>query len=213
MTDPRLLEVPRELKPLIDMCLHFSIESGLIYRHFIWVPTDDDLQKYPHVFFTSPDIWDVSVLDHGITPAHLEDIHQEADDSLLQDSMFDEFGDLHQCVMQHLDVFWDSGPTETGKHTVHAHLHQSNHEGKIGHHSGLILDGNPNKLSKTPTRLPHALEVLSLNMITSRNISSPGILFSTIPGGMNQLLTLSPVTHLPSMMEVPWPSSLLARTL
>ena len=44
-----------------------SIESGLVYMHSIWVPTDDDVQQYPHVFFTSPDIWVASVLDHGIT--------------------------------------------------------------------------------------------------------------------------------------------------
>ena len=44
-----------------------SIESGLVYMHSIWVPTDDVLQQYPHVFFTSSDIWDTSVVDHGIT--------------------------------------------------------------------------------------------------------------------------------------------------
>ena len=73
-----------------------SIESGLVYMHSIQVPTDDDLQQYCHVFFTSPDIWDASVLDHGITPALLDEINQEADDSLLQDSILDEFGDLQQ---------------------------------------------------------------------------------------------------------------------
>ena len=40
--------------------------------------------------------------------------------------MFDEFGDLHQWVVQHLDGFWDSGLTETGEHTFHTHLHQNN---------------------------------------------------------------------------------------
>ena len=34
-----------------------SIESGLVYMHYIQVPTDDDLGQYPHVFFTSPDIF------------------------------------------------------------------------------------------------------------------------------------------------------------
>ena len=73
-----------------------SIESGLVYMHSIWALTDHDLQQYPHVFSTSPDIWDTSVLDHGITPALLDEIDQEADDSLLQDLIFDEFGDLQQ---------------------------------------------------------------------------------------------------------------------
>ena len=40
-----------------------SIESDLAYMHSSWVPTDDDLQQYPHVFFTSPDISGASGLD------------------------------------------------------------------------------------------------------------------------------------------------------
>ena len=60
-----------------------SIETGLVYMHPIRIPTDQDLQNYPHVFFTSPDIWDPSVLDHEITPSLLEDINQHSDDSLL----------------------------------------------------------------------------------------------------------------------------------
>ena len=75
---------------------------------------------------TSPDIWDASVLDHGITPALLDEINQQADDSLLQDSIFDEFGDIQQQVVQLLDVFWDSSLAETGEHTFHAYLHESN---------------------------------------------------------------------------------------
>ena len=72
------------------------------------MPTNNDLQQYPHVFFTSPDTWDASVLDHGITPSLLEEINQETDDSLLQDSIFDEFGELQHRVVQKLNVFWDS---------------------------------------------------------------------------------------------------------
>ena len=62
----------------------------------------------------------------------------------------------------------------------------------IGNPSSPHLDGNLNNLPKIHTRLPQGLEVLSLSMITSRNISSPGVLFSTFLGGMNLLLlTLS----------------------
>ena len=43
--------------------------------------SDDDLQHYPHVFFTSSDTWDASVLDHGVSPALLGEIKQETDDS------------------------------------------------------------------------------------------------------------------------------------
>ena len=69
-----------------------SVESGLVYMHSMRIPTDHDLQNYPHVFFTSPDIWDTSELDHGISPSLLEDINQHSHDSMLQDSIFDAYG-------------------------------------------------------------------------------------------------------------------------
>ena len=104
-----------------------SIESSLVYMHSIHIPTDNDLQQYPHVFFTSPDTWDASVLDHGITPSLLEEIIQETDGSLLQDSICDELGELQHRVVQQLTVFWDSNSTESGEHTFHTHLHESTH--------------------------------------------------------------------------------------
>ena len=92
-----------------------SIESGLVYMHTIRIPTDQDHQNYPHVFFTSPDIWDASVLDHEITPSLLEDINQHSDDSLLQDSIFDEYGDLHHRAIQTLNIFCDLPSPPSGE--------------------------------------------------------------------------------------------------
>ena len=103
-----------------------SIESGLVYMHTIRIPTDQDLQNYPHVFFTSPDIWDASVLDHEITPSLLEDINQHSDDSLLQDSIFDEYGDLHHRAIQTLNIFCDLPSLPSGEPITHAYLHDSN---------------------------------------------------------------------------------------
>ena len=103
-----------------------SIESGLVYMHSIRIPTDQDLQNYPHVFFTSPDIWDASVLDHEITPSLLEDINQHSDDSLLQDSIFDEYGDLHHRAIQTLNIFCDLPSLPSGEPLTHAYLHDSN---------------------------------------------------------------------------------------
>ena len=45
------------------------IDYGLVYMQSMRIPTDHDLQHYPHVLFTSPDIWNTSVLDHGIPPS------------------------------------------------------------------------------------------------------------------------------------------------
>ena len=104
-----------------------SIESGLVYMHTIRIPTDQDLEKnYPHVFFTSPDIWDASVLDHEITPSLLEDINQHSDDSLLQDSIFDEYGDLHHRAIQTLNIFCDLPSPPSGEPLTHAYMHDSN---------------------------------------------------------------------------------------
>ena len=94
--------------------------------HTIRIPTDQDLQNYPHVFFTSPDIWDASVLDNEITPSPLEDINQHSDDSLLQDSIFDEYGDLHQRAIQTLNIFCDLPSPPSGEPLTHAYMHGSN---------------------------------------------------------------------------------------
>ena len=103
-----------------------SIESGLVYMHSIRIPSDQDLQSYPQVFFTSPDIWDASVLDHEITPSLLDDINQHSDDSLLQDSIFDEYGDLHYRAIQTLTIFCDLPSLPSGEPITHAYLHDSN---------------------------------------------------------------------------------------
>ena len=104
-----------------------SIESSLVYTHSIRIPTNNDLQQYPHVLFSSPDTWDASVLDHDITPSLLEEINQGTEASLLQDSIFDEFGELQHRVVQQLNAFWDSNYTGSVEHIFHTHLHESNH--------------------------------------------------------------------------------------
>ena len=89
-----------------------SIESGLVYMHSMRIPTDHDLQNYPHVFFTSPDIWDTSVLDHGIPQSLLENTNHHSDASLLQSSNLVPYGEPHHQ------------PTlPPGEHITHAHLH------------------------------------------------------------------------------------------
>ena len=62
----KLVGGAQSIKTSEGYVIPLSIESGLVYMHSMRIPTDHDLQNYPHVFFTSPDIWDTSVLDHGI---------------------------------------------------------------------------------------------------------------------------------------------------
>ena len=185
-----------------------SIESGLVYMHSIRIPTDQDLQNYPHVFFTSPDIWDASVLDHEITPSLLEDINKHSDDSLLQDSIFDEYGDLHHRAIQTLNIFCDIPSLPPGEPITHAHLHDSNSAEEdwtsLRHYFGWQSE----QVIKDTYQVTSRFGAQFHNMITSRSTSSPGILFSTSPEEMSLLpLTPSSVTHQPSMMVVPWPNS------
>ena len=80
-----------------------SIDSGLVYMHSMRIPTDHDLQNYPHVFFTSPDTWDTSVVDHWIPQSLLEAINQHSDASLLQDSNLDAYGEPYHRDIQSLN--------------------------------------------------------------------------------------------------------------
>ena len=189
-----------------------SIESGLVYMHTIRIPTDQDLQQYPHIFFTSPDIWDPSVLDHGITPSLLEDItnilmiHCSKTPSLM--NMEISITELSKpCTFSVTYLLYLLGSPSHMLTCMTPILLK-----KIGHPSDPILVGNQNKSSKTLTRSHPDLEAPSQDMITSRSISSPGILFSISLDEMSLLpLILYSVAPQPSMMVVPLPNSLLAK--
>ena len=103
-----------------------SIECGLVYMHSMRNSTYHDLQNYPHVFFSSPDIWDTSVLDHGIPQSLLEYINQHSDDSLLQDSIFDAYGEPHHKDTQTLNSSYCYLPSlPPGEPFTHVHLHDT----------------------------------------------------------------------------------------
>ena len=110
-----------------------SIESGLVYMHSMRIPNDHDLQNYPHVIFTSPDIWDTSVLDHGIPQSLLENITQHPDDSLLQDSNFDAYGEFHHRATPTLNSsFCDQPSLPPGEPITHVHLHETKTSPNLG---------------------------------------------------------------------------------
>ena len=123
----KLVGGAQRIKTSEGYVIPLSIESGLVYMHSMRIPTDHDLQNYPHVFFTSPDIWDTSVLDHGIPQSLLEDINQHSDASPLQDSIFDAYGEPHHRDIQTLNSsFCDLPSLPPGEPITHAHMHDSN---------------------------------------------------------------------------------------
>ena len=87
------------------------------------------MDTYPHVFFTSPDEWDPSVLDHD--PPHLDGLDpSQVPDQPLGDPMFDAYGDFNECIIANLNILLDAPPEDCGSYTeissvFRANLHQS----------------------------------------------------------------------------------------
>ena len=66
-------------------------------------PTDQDMDTYPHVFFTSPDECDTSVLDHD--PPHLDGLDpSQVPAQPFGDPMFDAYGDFNDHIIANLNI-------------------------------------------------------------------------------------------------------------
>ena len=105
------------------------IKDGLAYVTSLGKPTDQDMDTYPHVFFTSPDEWDPSVLDHD--PPHLDGLDpSQVPDQPFGDPMFDAYGDFNERIITNLNILLDAPPEDCGSYTeissvFTANLHQS----------------------------------------------------------------------------------------
>ena len=105
------------------------IKDGLAYATSLGRPTDQDMDTYPHVFFTSPDEWDPSVLDHD--PPHLDGLDpSQVPDQPFGDPMFDAYGDFNERIIANLNTLLDAPPGDCGSYTeissvFTANLHQS----------------------------------------------------------------------------------------
>ena len=184
------------------------IKDGLAYATFLGRPTDQDMDTYPHVFFTSPDEWDPSVLDHD--PPHLDGLDpSQVPDQPFGDPMFDAYGDFNERIIANLNTLLDAPPGDCGSYTeissvFTANLHQS---------SPQEPDWNalPHPASRTLSMSPPGMELLHTPRSTSKSTLSPAILFSTSPDAVKLLQqTPSSLTLLLLMMVQPWPNSSVA---
>ena len=98
------------------------IKDGLAYATSLGRPTDHDMDSYPHVFFTSPDEWDPSVLDHDPPPLDGLDPSRMLDQPF-GDPMFDAYGDFNERIIANLNILLDAPPEDCRSYT--ANLHQS----------------------------------------------------------------------------------------
>ena len=109
--------------------LPLLIRDGLAYATSLGRPTDKDRDKYPHVFFTSPDEWDLSVLDHD--PPHLDGLDpSQVSDQPFGDPMFDAYGDFNERIIANLNILLDAPLGDCGSYTSTSsvstvNLHQS----------------------------------------------------------------------------------------
>ena len=90
------------------------IKDGLAYATSLGSPTAQDMDTYPHVFFTSPDELDPS----------------QVPDQPFGDPMFDACDDFNKHIIANINTLLDAPPGDCGSYTeissvFTAHLHQS----------------------------------------------------------------------------------------
>ena len=192
------------------------IKDGLAYATSLGKPTDQDMDTYPHVFFTSPDEWDPSVLDHD--PPHLDGLDpSQVPDQPFGDPMFDAYGDFNERIITNLNILLDAPPEDCGSYTeissvFTANLHQSSpQEPDWNAPYALSLHGHPHPASRTLSMSPPGMGLLHIPRITSKSTLSLAILFSTSPDAVKLLQqTPSSLTLLLLLMVSPWPNSSVA---
>ena len=176
------------------------IKDGLAYATSLGKPTDQDMDTYPHVFFTSPDELDPT----------------QVPDQLFGDPMFDACGDFNKHIIANLNTLLDAPPGDCGSYTdissvFTANLHQSSpREPDWNTQRPFLAWTSPSSIKDTfnvTTRhgtAPHTQDYI-------KSTSSLAILFSTSPDAVKLLQqTPSSLTLLLLMMVPPWPNSSVA---
>ena len=82
-------------------------KDGLAYMRTLGRPNDQELEIYTHVFFTSPDTWEPSLLDYKFSPEDELTWSQLQDTRPFHDHLFDAKGDLNQRIMATLNTILD----------------------------------------------------------------------------------------------------------
>ena len=148
------------------------IKDGLAYATSLGKPTDQDMDTYPHVLFTSPDEWDPSVLDHD--PPHLDGLApSQVSDQPFGDPMFDAYGDFNERIIANLNFLLDAPPGACGSQQISIRVHPKSLPGML---YAQFLHGHPHPASRTlsmsppGTELLHTSKIISLNLITNTKI-------------------------------------------
>ena len=103
----------QRLLTLEGYIIPFEVHAGLVYMTPVGIPTDQDMDTYPHVILTSPHEWDPSIIDFTYaSPAEWTHLgHPEGHEYL--DTRFDEYGESTQRVIANLTFLLDLLPPAT----------------------------------------------------------------------------------------------------
>ena len=192
------------------------IRDGLAYATSLGKPTDQDMDTYPHVFFTSPDEWDPSVLDHD--PPHLDGLDpNQVPDQPFGDPMFDAYGDFNEHIIANLNILLYAPPEDYWSYTeissvFTANLNQSSpQEPDWNALRPFFAWTSPSSIKDTFIVTTRHGTAFHIPRITSRSTLSLAILSSTSPDAVKLLSeTPSSLTLLLLMMVQPWPNSSVA---
>ena len=120
----------QRITTLDGRALPLRIKDGLAYIQSLGIPSDDDMDKYPHIVFTSPHIWDPSVLDHTHPDPHQDPAPNwtsvETDGSM-ETYPYDQYGEYTDrvvCTLNLLlDLPYDHGPDTPSFFSIYADQH------------------------------------------------------------------------------------------
>ena len=187
------------------------IRDGLAYATSLGRPTDQDMDTYPHVFFTSPDEWDPSVLDHD--PPHLDGLDPVKSLTnflvtpclMLMEILMNALLPTSTSSWMHLQEIVDhTHQPPLFPQSISIRVHPKSLIGMPYAHS---LHGHPHPASRTLSMSLPGMELLHIPRITSRSTLSLEILSSTSPDAVKLLQqTPSSLTPLLLMMVQPWPN-------
>ena len=95
----------QRLETLEGYAMPIIFKDGLAYIKTLDRPNDQELETYPHAFFTPLDTWAPSLLDHEFSPENEIPWSQLQGTRPFYDPLFDAQGDLNQRIIATLNTF------------------------------------------------------------------------------------------------------------
>ncbi|KAL7578501.1 hypothetical protein ACA910_011564 [Epithemia clementina (nom. ined.)] len=98
----------QRIETLQNHIIPITIKEGLAYIQLVGRPTDQDMDDYPHVFFTNPADWDPALLDYEFPVQDGQPVWDQLMDTRpYEEPRFDDFGDFTGKVVVTLDTLTD----------------------------------------------------------------------------------------------------------